>query len=458
MINTQDFLIHIKSSLREAMGKIQQNTYGIVFLADDRGVVVGLLTDGDIRRYLISGGGIQDPAENCSNTDFVFGQSDMSRELLIKKLDGHVKVIPILNSHRRLVDIMTKDKLPLRSEQRIYARARAPVRISFGGGGSDLTHYFSEVKGAVINATISLYTHATLKIRDDQRVVIDSRDVSGVIDADCLHDALLAEGQYGLVQAVLRTISPAFGFELYLHSDYPRGSGLGGSATVAAAILACFNQFRVDKWNPYELVELAYQAERLMLGISGGWQDQYAAVFGGLNFIEFHMKENLVHPLRVHTDVLSELEENLVLCNLRTSHESGSIHDHQREQMSKQGVKDLVAQNVKISYELRDLLLRGNVSDFGVLLDRTWNIKKKLSERISTDFIDRVYDDARLHGALGGKLLGAGGGGYFLFCVLPKSKHQLMSYLETQGLALQPFRFDSQGVQAWLTREQGIDV
>ena len=457
MTDIKKFLIGRESTVRDAMSAIQKNTLGVVCLVDESGGVVGVLSDGDTRRYLIGGGSISDLASGCATTDFVWGNVDSSRELLIKKLDSHIKVIPILDSKRQLVDLITKDHFPMPSEQPIYSRGVAPVRISFGGGGSDLTHYFSEVGGAVINAAISLYSHATLRLRDDERVLIQSRDLKAAIDETSLDVALSKDGKLGLIQALLRVIDPKFGFELYLHSDFPMGSGLGGSATLSAAILACFNQFRRDRWNHYEMAELAYQAERLMLRVSGGWQDQYASVFGGFNFIEFRMEKNIVHPLRIDQGVLSELEESLVLCNTKTTHDSGDIHDDQRKQMSRRDIKDLVRQNVEISYALRDFLLRGNLREFGLLLDKTWSIKKRFSEYISTEAIDKIYEGSKLNGASGGKLLGAGGGGFLMFFVPPEKKNHLMSYLDEEGLIVQPFRFEKAGVRAWTSREKILE-
>lgn len=182
----------------------------------------------------------------------------------------------------------------------------------------------------------------------------------------------------------------------------------------------------------HELAELAYQAERLHLGVAGGWQDQYATVFGGFNFMEFRMDQNIVHPLRIHPDTLLELEESLLLCDTGTTHESGDIHEDQRREMQQDDVRILVRNNVELSYRMRNLLLRGRLLEFGHALDEAWQTKRRLSSKISNTRLDAVYDGAMRNGAVGGKLLGAGGGGFFLFYVPPFYKHQLMSYLEAR--------------------------
>ena len=448
----ENFLIDGNCSIKDALTKIDHNSFGIIFSQKKSGEVYGVATDGDIRRSLIAGLGLDDKLDKCINKEFQWEDENVSREALIKKLDHKIKAIPILDSKMHLIDVITKENLPEIEEMPVYARSKSPVRISFGGGGSDLTHYFSRGIGAVINATVSFYSHATLNIRPDSKIIIHSLDLKSTLKADNLEDCLNVKGEFGLIQAVIKTINPDYGFELDLHSDFPMSSGLGGSAVVAAAILGCFNQFRKDQWSLHELSELAYQAERLHQGVEGGWQDQYATIFGGFNFIEFKMDQNVVHPLRIPKEILLELEESLVLCNTGVQHNSGNIHKDQRSQMLNKDKQALVQKNVELCYELRNQLLRGSLMEFGKSLDAAWNLKRDLSNEISNPQLDGIYDQAMKNGAIGGKLLGAGGGGFFLFFVPPSSKHLLLSHLENEGLKASPFRFESDGLQSWKVR------
>jgi len=450
----EKYLVSSDVPLREALRHIEANNLGLIFVCDAAGAVVGVATDGDIRRHLLNGDSIDDPIAVYANTDFVWADHSTSREALLKKLDSRIRAIPLLDQARQLVGIVTRDELPIQMEGAVYARARSPVRVSFGGGGSDVTHYFAgENDGAVINTTISIYSHATLRLRDDGRIVIRSRDLKETLGADDMATALVQPGRFGLIQALLKTIRPDFGFELYLDSDFPMNSGLGGSAVISAAMLGCFNQFRQDKWDLHELAEIAYQAERLHLGVAGGWQDQYATVFGGFNFMEFRMDQNIVHPLRIHPDTLLELEESLVLCDTGMPHDSGDIHQDQRHNMSLASVKQLMEASVRLSYAMRNDLLRGRLFQFGRALDEAWQCKRQFSEKISSTWLDRVYTDACLNGAIGGKLLGAGGGGFFLFYVPPFRRHDLIAHLEQSGMRIRPFRFEQEGLQAWTVRE-----
>jgi D-glycero-alpha-D-manno-heptose-7-phosphate kinase len=453
-VSLELFLISETASLRDALAQLDANHHGIILITNYFGVAVGLATDGDIRRKLLEGASLEDAVSSCANPNFVWADSATSRELLLKQLDHRIRVIPLLDADRRLTGIVSRDYLPAQIEEPVYARARAPVRISFGGGGSDLTHFFAGEGGAVINTTISLYSHATLRKRDDLQVFIHSRDLGTSLVAPDLQHALSEVGPFGLIQALLKTVHPEFGLELYLHSDFPMNSGLGGSAVVSAVVLGCFNQLRQDRWDLHELAELAFQAERLYLGVAGGWQDQYATVFGGFNFMEFRMDQNVVHPLRIQADTLLELEESLVLCDTGSPHDSGDIHQDQRQQMQQNDIRLLVQSNVELTYRIRNHLLRGRLLQFGQALHESWQLKRQFSSKISNKRLDQIYDDALSHGAVGGKLLGAGGGGFFLFYVTPFRKHELIAKLEASGLNVRPFRFEQEGLRAWSARER----
>jgi D-glycero-alpha-D-manno-heptose-7-phosphate kinase len=453
-VNLAAFLVPLSASLREALTRIELNHRGMVLTVDAEGAVRGLATDGDIRRRLLAGASLDDPIASCANRDFVWAESTTPREQLLKQLDQRIRVIPLLDAARRLTGIACRDQMPVQSEERVFARARAPVRISFGGGGSDLTHFFAGEGGAVINTTVSLFSHATLRLRDDSQVIVHSRDLGESLRAADLDSALQVPGRFGLIQALLKAVRPEFGFELFLHSDFPMNSGLGGSAVVSAAILGCFNQFRQDRWDLHELAELAFQAERLYLGVAGGWQDQYATVFGGFNFMEFRMDQNIVHPLRLHGDTLLELEESLILCDTGTTHDSGNIHDDQRAQMQQSDVHRIAQANVELTYQIRNHLLRGRLLQFGQSLHESWQLKRQLSSKISNPRLDEIYDEARRLGAIGGKLLGAGGGGFFLFYVPAFRRHEFAAGIEAAGLRIQQFRFEPEGLRTWSVRER----
>ena len=213
-----------------------------------------------------------------------------------------------------------------------------------------------------------------------------------------------------------------------------------------------------DKWTDYELAEIAFQAERFDMGISGGWQDQYATVFGGFNFIEFKKENNLIHPLRLQDKTILELEESLVLFEISSGRDSGVIHDSQKITMQDSKIQDLVRRNVENSYDMKEKLLKGNLRDFGLGLDIAWKLKRQFSDKISNQKLDDLYNFAIESGALGGKLLGAGGGGYFMFFVESFSKNKFLRSMKQRGFSETRLKFDDKGMRSWTMRDtQGRD-
>ena len=258
---------------------------------------------------------IRDQVATCVNRNFVWARAGAPREQILKLLDQRVHVVPILDAERRLVDVFSRDLFNLGEESEVFARARSPVRISFSGGGTDLTHYFVDNDGgAVINATIAMYAHATLAAAQRRPASGSIRTISAARSKPTNLAALGSDGELALIKSVVRLIKPTYGFDLEVSADFPVGSGLGGSAVVSSAIIGCFNEFRSDQWDRHEIAEMAFQAERLMLNIPGGWQDQYATVFGGFNHMEFFSDQNTIVPLRLDPNIIAELEESLVLC------------------------------------------------------------------------------------------------------------------------------------------------
>lgn len=449
-----NYIISRSSTVREGLAKIDLNTIGMVFISDEDQRIIGVATDGDIRSRLLNKVTLSDNIERVFNPNFVWKRDTDSRESILKLLDNAIKAIPILDSDMCLVDVITAAEFPPVIETAIFARSRAPVRISFAGGGSDLTHYFMSESGAVINATISLYCHATLRPRNDWKITIDSLDLGETVSFNDLDDLLSRSDNFNLFRSLLKLLNPQFGFDLSVNSDFPLGSGLGGSSSVMVAVLGCFNQLRKDKWDDYELAEMAFQAERVNMEISGGWQDQYATVFGGFNFIEFKQDNNLIYPLRLKGKTILELQENLILFNVTSGRNSGSIHDDQKIEMQHTKVQDLVKQNVDHCYNMKESLLRGKLDEFGLGLNLAWNVKRQLSNKISNDELDNIYNYAIENGASGGKLLGAGGGGFFLFYVKAFSKNPFLLAMQRKGLSQTFFQFDYDGMQSWTNRDK----
>jgi len=442
-------------SIRYAVECIESADLQIVFVIDAGQRLVGVVTNGDLRRYLLQEGTDTEVAVTaCMNTQFRSVKVGASREEMLKIFDLSFNAIPVVDTEGCLVDVVTPALLAANSEVPVLARARAPVRMSFSGGGSDLTYFFVDHPAAVLSCTLGLYSHATLIPRTDSTIQIFSEDLGTHEHYDSLR-ALAQRAGKGLLATIVSVLQPAYGLDLYVRSDFPVGSGLGGSSAVATAVIAAFNELRRDRWSTYEVAELAFQAERLCFGIAGGWQDQYASAFGGFNLIEFKEGRNLVHPIRLTESIWNELEECLVLCDTRISHESGKLHEHQRaEVVNKESKAALITESVELCRHMHHHLIRGELHDFGRCLHQGWMLKRQFSQAVSDGVLDQIYDAALAAGALGGKLLGAGGGGFFLFFVQPQHRRAVTDKVRAMNCRITDFRFESNGVTSWRTKIQ----
>lgn len=440
-------------SILDAVKCIEAGDLQIAFVVDAERRLLGVVTNGDVRRHLLAGGQTNLPVTLCMNREYRSVHANATREELLKIFDLGFNAVPGVDEQGRLVEVYTRH-MSASAEVPVLARARAPVRMSFCGGGADLTYFFIDHPAAVLSCTVGLYAHATLVPRDDAGIRIFSEDLGREESFPSLH-ALLASSDKSLLATIVSVIKPTYGFDLYLRSDFPVGSGLGGSSAATTATIAVFNELRQDRWSTYEIAELAFQAERLCFGIAGGWQDQYASAFGGFNLIEFEGQRNLVHPIRLEGSTQNELESCLVLCDTGISHDSGRLHELQREEIQAVGCQnELLTESVALCRRMHRHLIRGDLRDFGLCLDEAWQLKKSFSSAISHSRLDDIYDAAVNAGALGGKLLGAGGGGFFLFYVQPQFRQRVMRAVRALGCETQNFRFESSGVTSWRTKIQ----
>jgi len=332
-------------------------------------------------------------------------------------------------------------------------RAKVPLRVSFAGGGTDVPPFPERETGAVLSATINRYAHGTLRPRTDGRIKVESYDLRMALEYGA-HDHVDYDGKLDLIKAAIRRVAQLEvprGLDLFLHTAAPPGSGLGASSALVVNLIGLLRDYHKLALTDYEIAQFAWEVEREDLGLRGGLQDQYAATFGGFNFIEFYPDRVVVNPLRIKPTTVLELESNLLLCFTGITRTGDHIIEDQtaRYEAADDAALEGLRMQKALAIAMKDALLMGRLSEFGDLLGVAWENKKKMSPRISTPVIDEAYDVACANGALGGKVTGAGGGGYILFYCPPGTRHRVSEKLHQLGLEEAEFSFDEQGLRTW---------
>lgn len=334
-------------------------------------------------------------------------------------------------------------------------RSRTPLRLGLAGGGTDVSPFSDLYGGAVLNATISLYAYATIE-PSTTGIVFEASD-SGKVSTQGVEAAVQVQDDLPLHCGVHNSIFKndasrlsAYGLNTYV--DAPPGSGLGSSSTLVVAILGAFAEWLKLPLGEYDIAQLAYDIERKDLGFAGGKQDQYAATFGGINFMEFSEGGKvIVNPLRVKPEYLHELEQCLVLYNTRTSRVSSEIIEAQTRNVEEKKQKSVEAMH-KLKEQailMKECLLKGNINQIGEVLDFGWQYKKQMADGISNPQLDEMYSAAKQAGATGGKISGAGGGGFMVFFCPGTTRYKVVEALKEFGGRTRRFDFTKTGLTTW---------
>jgi D-glycero-alpha-D-manno-heptose-7-phosphate kinase len=335
-------------------------------------------------------------------------------------------------------------------------RSKAPLRLGLAGGGTDVAPFSELYGGAILNATISMYAYATIRPMNNGRIVFNSFDKKEHYTFDSC-DFLSIDGNLDLHKGIYNRIVKDFvhaplSFELSTYVDAPPGSGLGTSSTLVVAIVGAFSEWLNLPMGEYDLAHLAFEIERVDLGMAGGKQDQYAATFGGVNFMEFSKEDKvIVNPLRIRDRYLEELAHNLVLYHTETSRLSSRIIEQQTRNVLAGNEKSLEAM-----YKLKDqairmkeAILKGDLDLIGEILDYGWQFKKNLADGVSNTLIDDIYATAMKNGATGGKVSGAGGGGFMFFYCPGNNRSGVIEALKEFGGQAKRYEFTAKGLTTW---------
>jgi D-glycero-alpha-D-manno-heptose-7-phosphate kinase len=335
-------------------------------------------------------------------------------------------------------------------------RSKAPLRLGLAGGGTDVTPYSDLYGGATLNATISMYAYATIIPSNNGKIVFRSLDKNVYFETDSA-DSIPIDGSLNLLKGIYNRVVKDFthsplSFELSTYVDAPPGSGLGTSSTLVVTVLGAFAEWLKLPLGEYDLARLAYQIERVDLNMAGGKQDQYAATFGGVNFMEFYKEDKvIVNPLRIKSVYLNELSHNLILYNTKTSRVSSSIIERQVKNIIDNKSKYIEATH-KLKEQaimMKEAILRGDIDQIGPVLDFGWRYKKLIASGITNHLIDNIYATAMESGATGGKISGAGGGGFMIFYCPNNTRYEVIDALRKFGGTSHRYEFAAAGMTAW---------
>ena len=335
-------------------------------------------------------------------------------------------------------------------------RAKAPLRIGLAGGGTDVSPYSDLYGGAILNATINLHAYATIEPLDNGKIVLDAIDLGEQLELDA-EEELPIDGKLDLLKGVYNRIVKDFAkkplsFKLTTYVDAPKGSGMGASSTITVAIIGAFAEWLNLPLGEYDLAHLAFEIERIDLAMAGGKQDQYAATFGGFNFMEFYADDKvIVNPLRIKPEYVSEMEFSIILYYTGTSRLSAKIIEQQSSNFSKKSEKSLEAAHKlkEQAVRMKEALLTGQLDTLGDILDFGWRYKKQTAANISNPVIDKLYEEAKKAGASGGKISGAGGGGFMMIYAPNNTKYKVQKVLESFGGQVYNFSFCLTGLRSW---------
>ncbi len=330
-------------------------------------------------------------------------------------------------------------------------KSRAPIRIDFAGGWTDVPPFSKEEGGAVINAAINRYTYATCIPRKRNEIKIISADFDIFLEVKSFRN-LEYDGNLDMIKAAIKRLGIKQGMDLYVRCDAPPGSGTGSSASIGVCLIGLLNHLQDKKLSNHEIANLARELEIQELKIAGGKQDQFAAAFGNVNFLEFQDPSVSLSPLRLSDSVINELEKHLLICYTGKSRLSGNIIQTVMGSYKK-GIKKTTRalKNIKrITYEMKNALLSGDLKAFAKLMTENWENQKQLDKSTTNAQIDSLFEIAFKKGAIGGKALGAGGGGCVLFYCGINKEHIVRKALIEAGMQIIDFNFDTKGLQTWV--------
>lgn len=431
----------------DAISLLKKNGRGIVIVNNKLGKAVGIITDSDVRTSILKKQSLKLKVSKVMNKKFIYLNENYTVEEVYHTFSRKIKQIPILNSKKKLLKVLDYDyDIKKFDNENFEAFTKAPLRISLSGGGFDLSEFIVKKDVSCINVAINKFVSVLVQKRRDKKISISSYNEEVTF---LNKDKLKKNKKYELFYAALYVSNFKDGINIYIYSDVKKNSGLGASTALTACLINSLMSLLGKSIEKYELAELCYKAERIYSKISGGWQDQYSVIFGGLNHIEFTKKNNLVNRILLEKNKFFELETNLLLCNIGNKHLGQSIYNKIYSKNNYLKKAQEITDNMKIA------ISKGKFEDFCNLMNINWKIKIKSNPKVTNKKINNIYNSALKNGAKAGRLVGTGGGGYMvLYCPI-NDQINLINNLNKKfkGLVFEKIIFNTEGLQSWIKKK-----
>ena len=437
-------VIRYNDTVERAAKVLAEVSNRLLVVVDSEDRVIGLVTEGDLRNAQPL-----DRLDSVMKKDFRFVTEGYDPSALSQIFDQRVHSVPVLSKDGRLLEVIDHSSIRGFGVRGDLFYSRTPARVSLAGGGTDFTNFFTNHGGGGLCVAVNRYAYATLRVRQDKTITVVSKDTGEQFKVDSLW-AIDTVAKLGIVVMAIKHVSPSFGFDLLISSEFPVGSGLGGSAAVVSSVLGVLLEAAGMSLKKEEIARAAFEIERVHLAIAGGWQDQYSTVFGGVCSLSYSEKAVVAIPVKIDPAQRMAFESSAVMVH------TGGAHHGQAVQVSNARPKtynpEKVAEGLELVVQARLSFQRGSMRDLGKILSRSWEMKKAGNSIVSNPQIDSIYKDVISDGAFGGKLLGTGGGGYLFFLVPVEKKQTMINRMTGQGLDAFSISIDEFGLQAWEVR------
>ena len=440
-------IISIRSEISEILERIEIFKIKTFYVIDGDQVLIGVITEGDIRRSLIKGAKITDDIAVFINHNPKCHMYEELVKLGTTKINNSSKRLPVISNSRKLMGFFPKNNPTNDFFSASTALGIAPTRISFAGGGSDLNYWFDVHEGCVVNAAIQKYARVKITRNFSNIINIKSLNTGEHVN---IHVEDLSGYNHKTLSIIVKCLTHCGvidGLDIDIICDFAPGTGLGGSSSLVTATLLALSKIYKFNLSVRETVDLSYFIERNVVGIPGGWQDQIISAFGGLCITRFYEGKYDTFKIAMSEQNLAIMNSQLFLSPIGNDRSSGDVHELQKKESIAIEYEEKMNRIVALANECAELLGQGKVEDLGKILDEGWQFKKSLGSFISNDEVDKRYEFLLKNGAEGGRLLGAGMSGYILVLVSPEKQLAFLTACNENEIPIERVYLDIEGAR-----------